>query len=240
MLKNKFLIKIISFILYYFLLISPINDFLNIIFSEYLIEIKFFPLQSSYIIKNSILLICLCIFAFLQYKKEMKLNILLSILLIYNYLLSILVDNMNIYVLIIISILIFLLLNIIFIEAKLNKVLSVVMGIVLFLLFLLIPFSLLANYFGDIVKNEEIKRIYSPNEDYALSIINNDQGALGGSTIIYLLNERDNRDYYFFTISKKNKMVYQGKWGEWENLNINWLDYERFKIDNKIYNVLDY
>lgn len=51
--------------------------------------------------------------------------------------------------------------------------------------------------------------------DRRIDIVDSDQGALGGSTLIYLYASQD-IEFIFFRIKEKPKLIYTGDYGEWE------------------------
>ncbi|GAA0729635.1 hypothetical protein GCM10008905_29890 [Clostridium malenominatum] len=59
-------------------------------------------------------------------------------------------------------------------------------------------------------------------------VIDNDQGALGGNTIVEL-------EKIYFNSIKKQRIVYIDRWGK--SLEIEWIDNENVKIDENIINV---
>ncbi|WP_343771020.1 DUF5412 family protein [Clostridium malenominatum] len=68
----------------------------------------------------------------------------------------------------------------------------------------------------------------SPNKKYNIVVIDNDQGALGGNTIVEL-------EKIYFNSIKKQRIVYIDRWGK--SLEIEWIDNENVKIDENIINV---
>lgn len=75
--------------------------------------------------------------------------------------------------------------------------------------------------FGDFGQNTVVKTIASPNKIYYAEVIDSDQGALGGDTFVDVY-ERKGIHTPVFKISQKPQRVYQGDWGEFENMEIYW------------------
>jgi len=83
-------------------------------------------------------------------------------------------------------------------------------------------FSFIALIFGNIGQNTVVKTIESPSGKYYAKVIDSDQGALGGDTIVNV-NEKS-IDFVIFKVEKKPQRVYIGEWGEFENMKIYWKD----------------
>ena len=95
----------------------------------------------------------------------------------------------------------------------------------LFLLFLLFQLALFAvSNFG---KNTVIYEAYSSDNKYRVDVIDSDQGALGGGTLVKLY-----RIYPMNSFQHMDKWLYQGPWGE--KLKIRWIDNENVIIDETI------
>lgn len=83
--------------------------------------------------------------------------------------------------------------------------------------------SFIALAFGDLGENIVVQTVESPNGAYYAEVINSDQGALGGDTLVDVY-ESWKIDALIFNISKKSQRVYSGEWGEFEDMNIYWKD----------------
>lgn len=55
-----------------------------------------------------------------------------------------------------------------------------------------------------------------PGGRYRIEVVDSDQGALGGNTLIYLCT-RQEIGVLFFRIKEKPKLIYTGDYGEWES-----------------------
>lgn len=75
--------------------------------------------------------------------------------------------------------------------------------------------------FGNIGQNTVIRSIESPDGAYYAEVIDSDQGALGGDTLVDVY-ENKSINALVFKISRKPQRVYQGDWGEFENMEIYW------------------
>ncbi len=84
-------------------------------------------------------------------------------------------------------------------------------------------FSFIALIFGNIGQNTVVKTVESPNGKYYAQVIDSDQGALGGDTLVDVY-EKSKINAILFKIEKKPQRVYFGDWGEFENMQIHWKD----------------
>mgnify|MGYP004537430273 FL=1 len=82
-------------------------------------------------------------------------------------------------------------------------------------------FSFIALIFGNIAQNTVVKTVESPSGKYYAQVIDSDQGALGGNTIVDVYQECE-INALLFKIKKKPQQVYSGGWGEFENMQIRW------------------
>ena len=75
--------------------------------------------------------------------------------------------------------------------------------------------------FGSIGQNTVVKTVASPSETYYAQVIDSDQGALGGDTLVDVY-EHKKLNAILFTIQKKPQRVYSGDWRAYENMQIYW------------------
>lgn len=76
-------------------------------------------------------------------------------------------------------------------------------------------FGLIASIFGNLRQDTVVKTIPSPDGTYYAQVIDSDQGAMGGATLVQVCSSKGH---------KKPQLVYQGKWGEAAYLEIYWRD----------------
>ena len=81
----------------------------------------------------------------------------------------------------------------------------------------------IALVFGGIGKNTVIQSVPSPNGTYYAELIDSDQGALGGDTLVDIHHSK-RINALLFQIEKKPQRVYHGEWGEFEDMEIFWKD----------------
>ena len=65
-------------------------------------------------------------------------------------------------------------------------------------------------------------------------VIDSDQGALGGNTIVDV-DEKGSFNLLLFRIEKKPQRVYLGEWGEYEGMQIHWKDDDCLVINSVEY-----
>ena len=97
-----------------------------------------------------------------------------------------------------------------------------------FLSFLFVFFS-----FG---QNTVVKTVESPNGRYYAELIDSDQGALGGDTVVYVY-EKWEINLLLFKIEKKPQLVYFGDWGEFNNMKLSWKDDHCLVINSVEYEI---
>jgi hypothetical protein len=73
-----------------------------------------------------------------------------------------------------------------------------------------------------------IKTVDSPNNKQLIEVYSIDEGALGGSTNVYLADK-------YWHIFKRNRIIYSGGYGE-ANV-VKWIDSNHVQIDNKSINI---
>ncbi len=83
--------------------------------------------------------------------------------------------------------------------------------------------SFFAYAFSDFGVTTVVKTVESPNGEYYAEVLDNDQGALGGATTVWVY-ERRGIDLLLFKISKKPQRVYLGRCGEADSMSIRWKD----------------
>ena len=82
--------------------------------------------------------------------------------------------------------------------------------------------------FGSIGENTVVQTLPSPDGTYEARVIDVDQGALGGNTVVEV--ERNG----FLTWPKQ---IYIGDWSEWKTMQIQWKDEHTLMINGKVYRV---
>lgn len=82
-------------------------------------------------------------------------------------------------------------------------------------------FGLMLLTFGNIGQNTVVRSVESPNGVYCAQVIDSDQGALGGDTLVDVFENKE-INLLVFKLYKTPRRVYCGDWGEFENMEIHW------------------
>lgn len=96
-------------------------------------------------------------------------------------------------------------------------------------------FGFFALTFGNIGQNTVVQRVESPNGKYYAELIDSDQGALGGDTLVNVYEKGVN--LLILKIAKKPQNIYHGEWGEFENMEIYWTGDNSLAINSVEYYV---
>ncbi len=115
-----------------------------------------------------------------------------------------------------------------------TKILSVLISTALSVPVLVLSFAFSA--FGNFGVNTVVDTIYSPNKTYYAEIIDSDQGALGGDTVVYV-HKTDKLNLLIMTVSKTPQRVYLGEWKEYESMQIQWESEQCLVINSKEYHI---
>ena len=84
-------------------------------------------------------------------------------------------------------------------------------------------FSFFALIFGNIGHNTVVQTVESPNGKYYAQVIDSDQGALGGDTLVDVY-KKGGINLILFKIEPNPQRVYWGNWGEFRDMQIHWKD----------------
>ncbi|MBQ7888554.1 MAG: hypothetical protein IJ356_02210 [Erysipelotrichaceae bacterium] len=112
------------------------------------------------------------------------------------------------------------------------KIIALVLSALMVLPIGFISFILLI--FGNIGQNTIVQTVESPSGKYYAQVIDSDQGALGGDTLVDVY-EKSGINAILFKIEKKPQRVYFGEWGEFNNMQIYWKDDECLIINSTEY-----
>lgn len=97
-------------------------------------------------------------------------------------------------------------------------------------------FSFIMMTFGIIGQNTVVKSIDSPSGNFYAQVIDSDQGALGGDTIV-IVYEKRGIDTFIFKLEDKPQRVYLGEWREYESMHISWKDDKCLLINSVEYEI---
>lgn len=95
-------------------------------------------------------------------------------------------------------------------------------------------YSFIAFIFIGFTARTVVNTIDSPSGKYYLEVIDADAGATGGSTLVEV-NEKFENNLIIFKITKKAKIIYRGRWREYENMEIYWKNDNSIIINEKEY-----
>ena len=127
---------------------------------------------------------------------------------------------------------------VIFFACGRGKTVRIVLGILYSLLLLYVSFLMfLLLMFSDFGENTVVKAGISPNNTYLAEIINADQGAMGGSTIVNVTRQNRDINILIGKLKKDPKRIYTGRWGEFYDMTLRWETDETLYINAQRYSV---
>jgi len=123
----------------------------------------------------------------------------------------------------------------------LKNTMSKVRKVVISVLFALMTafvlfFAFIMLMFGNIGHNTVVKTVESPDLRHYAEVVDVDQGALGGNTIVNVCEKRE-INAVVFKIKKKPQTVYIGDWGDSDNMEIHWKNDWCVVINSKEYEI---
>ena len=102
-----------------------------------------------------------------------------------------------------------------------------------------IPFVIIVwimSAFSDFGENTVVETIPSPDGERWVEVVDNDQGALGGATVIRVCEDKG-IDLFVFQAEKLPIKIYEGEWREYEELDIRWKDDDCVLINSREYEI---
>ncbi len=108
-----------------------------------------------------------------------------------------------------------------------------------FLAVLLVPagyIGFVMSLFGNIGQVTVVRTLPSPEKTYYAEVIDDDQGALGGTTLVWVY-EYGEIDLGILEITKKPRRIYRGDWGEYKTMEIYWGSEEWLVINGRRYGI---
>ena len=78
-----------------------------------------------------------------------------------------------------------------------------------------------------------MRTVTSPERNYRAEVIDVNEGALGGDTIVEVYDLRKQFDGIVFFFQKEPQVVYHGDWGEFENMKLEWESEQILLINGK-------
>lgn len=115
-----------------------------------------------------------------------------------------------------------------------SKALKIVSSVLSTIMILLLLFCTFFDFmFMDFSCDTIVKSIPSPENTYVAEVIDNDQGAFGGSTIVDIRSPKTDINFFFGKFSKPAIRIHAGVWDAYKDMEISWKDEETLLIDNK-------
>jgi len=125
--------------------------------------------------------------------------------------------------------------EVIFFFFKRGKARKIIFGIINTTLLIVISFLLfIALMFADFGLKTVISTHVSPNSTYIAEIIEDNQGALGGATLVTVTRHMRIRN---LLIGKLTKTIYKGRYGEFENMILRWETDRILYVNDQRYSV---
>ena len=85
-------------------------------------------------------------------------------------------------------------------------------------------------------QNTVVQTLESPSGKYYAEVVDSDQGALGGDTLVNVYESRE-LNLLFIRIKKEPQRVYLGEWGKFRNMKIQWKDDHCILINSVEYEI---
>ncbi|MBQ8228269.1 MAG: hypothetical protein IJZ88_04575 [Clostridia bacterium] len=101
----------------------------------------------------------------------------------------------------------------------------------------LVVISELCLIFGSIGITEVTDTCLSPTGKYRAEVVQVNQGALGGDTVVYAYDCEKELDLKFVKVFKKPELVYLGEYLDCEDMVLEWVSYDTLSINGKEYNI---
>ncbi len=92
-------------------------------------------------------------------------------------------------------------------------------------------------WLGSVLKGEntELYRVESPDGSRYAVVTVNDQGALGGTTFVDVVEKPTK--LLFFPIKGESRRIYTGKWSEHDSIRVSWKDNSTLLINGIAYHI---
>lgn len=114
-----------------------------------------------------------------------------------------------------------------------KKVLTLTVTVLLIILLALtLPLDLFAETVGYI---RTVQKADSPAGTYTAHLIDSNDGALGGDTLVKVWDNAQTVNLLFGRFTPEPKLVYRGEWGEFNDLELVWVDDDTLHVGNREY-----
>lgn len=97
--------------------------------------------------------------------------------------------------------------------------------------------GLIGLLFGDIGYVAVVQTAESPTGEFRAEVVDINQGAMGGDTVVYVYENSKHLDLLLFTVSKEPQTVYMGPWGEFKDMKLHWTDEHCLMINGTEYDI---
>ena len=111
---------------------------------------------------------------------------------------------------------------------------SVAAGVLFALYVCLLPITVFGAMIG---YTEVVDTVYSPDGRYRAELLNIDEGALGGDTVVLVYTERGSLNFGFCRLQKDTIVAYRGPWGEFKDMDLAWESDTVLLIDGRAYDI---
>ncbi len=101
----------------------------------------------------------------------------------------------------------------------------------------LMYFSFIIFIFGDLGENTVVVEATSPEGTYTVQVIDSDQGALGGDTLVYVYSNKRRIDLGFIEFGRDPECIYRGAWGEYKSMNAHWVSDNELALFDRVHTV---
>lgn len=90
--------------------------------------------------------------------------------------------------------------------------------------------------FGQIGSQGIVQEVTSPDGQKTAQLIDDNQGALGGNTFVYV-RYRDILSLVFGGLRPDSQLIYRGRWGEFEGMSLSWQDDNTLLINDTTFSL---
>lgn len=117
------------------------------------------------------------------------------------------------------------------------KIVSGIVAIIFALwMFLMMGVSLFEVVFGEFGQTSVVRQVPSPDQSLTAEIVDVDLGATGGNTLVRLSPmEGEGIPVLIGKLVRAKIVIYEGRWGEFETMNLYWKDDQTLLIDGTEY-----
>ncbi len=102
---------------------------------------------------------------------------------------------------------------------------------------LLVYLSFIVIVFSGFGQNTVVQTVNSPTGRYTAELVDSNQGALGGDTVVYVTDNMLSANFGLFTVHKQKEIVYIGEWGEFKTMTLRWVDKDTLSVGGYQYDM---